>query len=73
MIGCERRRFVGLERTVAPLNVEIALNAALLSTLLKLPMAESIMLASARAFAADLWTQDADFAGIEGVHYVEHM
>ena len=58
---------------MAPLNVELALNAALLSTLLKLPMADSIMLASARSFAADLWTQDADFAGIEGVHYVEHM
>lgn len=28
------------------------------------------MLATARRYGALLWTQDADFEGIEGVHYV---
>jgi predicted nuclease of predicted toxin-antitoxin system len=36
---------------------------------LKLPMADSMILASARAFDAVLWTQDADFKGLEGVRY----
>jgi predicted nucleic acid-binding protein len=33
-------------------------------------MADSIMLATAQAWEATLWTQDADFAGIPGVRYV---
>jgi predicted nucleic acid-binding protein len=32
-------------------------------------MADSIILATARAFSATLWTQDADFAGIDSVKY----
>jgi predicted nucleic acid-binding protein len=36
----------------------------------KLPMADAVMLATARALGATLWTQDADFAEIEGVRYV---
>lgn len=35
-----------------------------------LPMAGSIMLASARAFDAILWTRDADFTDVEGVRFV---
>ncbi len=54
---------------VVDLNTSIALLAAKLSTELKLPMADSIMLATAREFQATLWTQDADFEGIEGVNY----
>jgi predicted nucleic acid-binding protein len=34
-------------------------------------MADSILLATARAHDADFWTQDADFEGIEGVQYRE--
>jgi predicted nucleic acid-binding protein len=33
-------------------------------------MADSIMLTTARAFQATLWTQDSDFANIESVRYV---
>ena len=54
---------------IVDLNIAIALVAAKLSAELKLPMADSIMLASAREFQATLWTQDADFEGIEGVKY----
>lgn len=43
--------------------------AARLSADLCLPMADSIILATARAHDAVLWTQDADFEGIEGVCY----
>ena len=46
------------------LDGEIALSAARLSVTLGLPMADSIILATARAFAATLWTQDGDFAAI---------
>jgi predicted nucleic acid-binding protein len=34
-----------------------------------LPMADSIMLATARAHAAAFWTQDADFEGMPSVRY----
>lgn len=37
---------------------------------LQLPMADSMILAAARAHGATLWTQDQDFEGIEGVRYL---
>ena len=45
------------------------MDAARLSRAAKLPMADSIMLATARACGATLWTQDADFDGIPDVRY----
>ena len=54
---------------VIELDVPLSLNAAKLSCELKLPMADSIILATARANMAVLWTQDADFSGIQGVRY----
>ncbi len=56
---------------VAELDAELALDAARISRETKLPMADSIMLATARAHGATLWTQDADFEGIDGVEYVK--
>ncbi len=56
---------------VVDLGVTLALEAATLSHRLKLPMADSIMLATARSYRAVLWTQDSDFRGIEGVEYIE--
>jgi toxin FitB len=56
---------------VVDLNMEIAINAAKISVELRLPMADSIILATARAYSATFWTQDADFQDIEGVQYVE--
>ncbi len=47
----------------------LALAAARISMEHDLPMADSIMLATARRFQATLWTQDADFESIEGVKY----
>lgn len=56
---------------VVDLNTTLALSAAKLSVELRLPMADSVMLATARANKAILWTQDADFKNIEGVQYIE--
>ena len=55
---------------VADLDVATALEAARLSLDLRPPMAGSVMLATARAHGAKLWTQGADLEGIEGVQYV---
>ena len=55
---------------VVELDTALALGAAKISVELRLPMADSVMLATARAHNATLWTQDADFENIEGVQYV---
>lgn len=55
--------------TVVPLDDNLALDAALLSHELKLPMADSVILATARSNNATLWTQDAHFEHIDGVRY----
>jgi toxin FitB len=54
---------------VIPLDADIALSAAHLGVRHKLPLADSVILATARRYGATLWTQDADFEGIEGVRY----
>jgi predicted nucleic acid-binding protein len=56
---------------VVDLNMTLAMNAARISVDLRLPMADSIILATAHAYHAILWTQDADFRGLEGVQYIE--
>ena len=56
---------------VVDLDAALALEAARLSATLKLPMADSIILATARAHGATLWTQDADFRGLADVQYIE--
>jgi predicted nucleic acid-binding protein len=55
---------------VVDLTAELALSAARLSVAFGLPMADSVILATSRAYSATLWTEDAHFAGIEGVRYV---
>lgn len=56
--------------TVVPLDTETALLAAKLGAGHKLPLADSVILATARLHGATVWTQDADFKDIEGVRYV---
>ncbi len=56
---------------LANLDAELALDAAKTSFETKLPMADSVILATARAYGATLWTQDVDFEGMAGVRYVE--
>ncbi|MFV2091003.1 MAG: PIN domain-containing protein, partial [Pseudomonadales bacterium] len=47
---------------VVPLTSELALAAAKLSLEFSLPMADSLILATARSTDAEVWTQEADFA-----------
>jgi predicted nucleic acid-binding protein len=49
----------------------IAMDAAKLSAELRLPMADSLILATARACGAVLWTQDADLGGLRGVRFTK--
>jgi len=52
------------------LTPSLALSAARLSLEESLPMADAIMLATARSHRATLWSQDADFERIAGVKFV---
>ena len=52
---------------VVPLTNELALSAADLSLANRLAMADAIMLATARAYSAELLTSDSDFEGLAGV------
>jgi len=54
---------------LADLTAPLAIDAARLSHSARLPMADSIMLATARAYGATLWTQDGDFEGMPGVRF----
>lgn len=56
---------------VIALDEVLALQAAKLSFDLKLPMADSIILATAYQNQATIWTQDTDFRNIKGVKFVE--
>ncbi len=55
---------------VVDLSQPLALRAAAISLQRKLPMADSIILATARSYGATVWTQDADFEGLDGVQYI---
>jgi len=56
---------------IVPLDAEIALKAAKIGSEFKLPLADSVILATARTYRSVLLTQDVDFKGIEGVRYTE--
>ena len=55
---------------VIDFNSTLALSSAGLSYELKLPMADSIILATARSLKATLWTQDLHFANLPDVKYI---
>lgn len=54
---------------VVELDADIAVEAARLSAQAGLAMADAVVLATARTRGAELWTQDADFAGLPDVRY----
>ena len=60
-----------LQGQVIELDTTLALEAARISVEEKLPMADSIILATAWSYEATLWTQDADFEGKNGVQFTE--
>ncbi|PFG52604.1 putative nucleic acid-binding protein [Marinobacter sp. LV10R520-4] len=55
---------------VISLDSELAMNAAKFGVLYKLPLADSIIFATAKKYSAVLWTQDNDFEGLENVRYI---
>ncbi|MDO9508955.1 MAG: type II toxin-antitoxin system VapC family toxin [Thermovirgaceae bacterium] len=55
--------------TVVDMNTPLAITASKLSLEHNLPMADSIILATAQEFKAILWTQDSDFKNISNVKY----
>lgn len=54
---------------IVDLTAPLAIVAAGISHAQKLPMADSIIIATARAENALIWTQDADFEKMEGVRF----
>ena len=55
---------------VVDLSADLSLEAARVSLECKLPLADSVILATARAAKAGLWTQDSEFVGVAGVKYI---
>ena len=58
--------------TVVDLTVTLAIAASKISLELGLPMADSVIIATAKAFDAAIWTQDSDFKNIAGVKYFQN-
>lgn len=55
---------------VVEVDASVAIHAAKMSAALRIPMANSLILTTARRYDAIVWTQDADFKGLEGVQYI---
>ena len=58
---------------VVDVDASVAIHAAKMSASLRIPMADSIILTTARMYNAIVWTQDADFKGLDGVQYIEKL
>ena len=56
---------------VIPLDMTLSVYAARLSFELKLPMADSIIYATAKKFGATIWTQDEDFKTLPNVKFIK--
>jgi predicted nucleic acid-binding protein len=54
---------------VIALDSNLAVDAATYGVQYKLPLADSIIFATAKKFGAVLWTQDSDFEGLDGVQF----
>jgi predicted nucleic acid-binding protein len=56
---------------VGELGADLAVAAGRLGREHRLPLADSIIYATARRYGAELWTHDAHFRGLPGVRFVE--
>jgi len=54
---------------VVEITSSISVLAAKLSIKLKIPMADSLIYATAKAYDAIVWTQDSDFENLEDIKY----
>ena len=59
-----------LQGTIVDLDIEISLSAAKLGVQHKIPLADSIILATGLAHDAIIWSQDVDFKGLPHVKYI---
>ena len=57
--------------SVVELTTRLAIAASIISLQYRLPMADSIILATARGCTATIWTQDIHFKNIHGVNYFQ--
>lgn len=55
---------------VVALDSGLALSAAQLGIAHQLPLADSVILATAKQFGATIWTMDGDFEGLPNVRYI---
>ncbi|MBN2547820.1 MAG: type II toxin-antitoxin system VapC family toxin [Anaerolineales bacterium] len=70
-LGAAETRIADLYKgTLIEVTAPLAISAAVISAEMKLPMADSLILAAARANQAALWTQDEHFKGIPGVNFI---
>jgi predicted nucleic acid-binding protein len=58
---------------VIDLDTSLSMESARLSLQYNIPMADSIILATAYAHSATIWTQDCDFEGIPNVRYIKKV
>lgn len=58
-----RGAVVSLDRSLAELASNLGIRH-------RLPLADSIVYATAQSLHHELWTQDRDFEGLQGVHYL---
>lgn len=62
-----------LRGQLAELDDALAISAALLAVEHRLAMADATILATARAYDAEIWTMDADFARVPGVRLLPRV
>lgn len=71
----EKQAFEGIEcmlqGEIVDLNLEISLSAGRLGVLHRIPLADSIILATGLIYNATIWSQDADFKGLPHVKYIK--
>jgi len=60
-----------MQGEVIALDKREVLDAARLSLELRMPVADSVILTTARLHGAVVWTQDSAFEGLEGVEYIK--
>ncbi len=58
---------------VVDLDANLSMSAAQLSLQNKMPLADSVILATARSLNATIWTQDADFESLPDVRFKPKM
>jgi len=56
---------------IVPLDENLSIYAAKISSEYRLAMADSIIYATAKKYNAILWTQDSDFKDLKNVRYIE--